>query len=117
LFYNFDEDEVLIRKCKLFSSEKDIAPIYPDDPGTRHTPPKFPPLCFISGIDRVAIERVCEISADLTGIPRSEMTKKVADNGKVYFKIIYAIALTFRSAIKFELVFNGKVYQTVTAKY
>jgi hypothetical protein len=45
------------------------------------------------------------------------MTRKVTDNGKVYFKIVYAIALTFRSAIKFELVFNDKVYQTVTAKY
>lgn len=63
------------------------------------------------------IPTVEEISADLTGIPRSEMTKKVTDDGKVYFKIIYAIALTFRSAIKFELVFNGNVYQTITAKY
>lgn len=64
-----------------------------------------------------AIERVCEISADLTGIPRSEFTMKTAENGKVYFKIVYAIALTFRNSLKFELVFNGKVYETIAAKY
>jgi hypothetical protein len=33
LFYNFDDEEVLIRNCKLLSSEKDFAPIYPDDSG------------------------------------------------------------------------------------
>ena len=32
LFYNFDDDEVLIRNCKLLSCERDVAPIYPDDP-------------------------------------------------------------------------------------
>lgn len=73
---------------------------------------------FSPGVELiVAIERVCEISADLTEIPRDELTQKTAENGKVYFKIIYAIALTFRSSINFELVFNGKVYQTITAKY
>ena len=33
LYYNFDDSEVLIRKCKLLASEKDVAPLYPDDPG------------------------------------------------------------------------------------
>lgn len=33
LFYNFDDDEVLIRNCKLLSSERDSPPMYPDDPG------------------------------------------------------------------------------------
>jgi len=32
LYYNFDDSEVLIRKCKLLACEKDVAPIYPDDP-------------------------------------------------------------------------------------
>ena len=34
LYYNFDDSEVLIRKCKLLACEKDVAPLYPDDPGT-----------------------------------------------------------------------------------
>lgn len=33
LYYNFDDSEVLIRKCKLLACEKDVAPLYPDDPG------------------------------------------------------------------------------------
>ena len=33
LYYNFDDSEVLIRKCKLLGCEKDVAPSYPDDPG------------------------------------------------------------------------------------
>jgi hypothetical protein len=33
LYYNFDDSEVLIRKCKLLACEKDVAPQYPDDPG------------------------------------------------------------------------------------
>jgi len=33
LYYNFDDSEVLIRKCKLLACEKDTAPQYPDDPG------------------------------------------------------------------------------------
>jgi hypothetical protein len=32
LYYNFDDSEVLIRKCKLLACEKDVAPLYPDDP-------------------------------------------------------------------------------------
>ena len=34
LYYNFDDSEVLIRKCKLLSCDKDVAPQYPDDPGS-----------------------------------------------------------------------------------
>lgn len=37
LYYNFDDSEVLIRKCKLLACEKDIAPQYPDDPGSPRT--------------------------------------------------------------------------------
>jgi hypothetical protein len=35
LYYNFDDSEVLIRKCKLLACEKDSPPLYPDDPGIR----------------------------------------------------------------------------------
>jgi hypothetical protein len=43
LFYNFDDDEVLIRHCKLLCCEKDVAPLYPDDPGI-YPPNHYPPL-------------------------------------------------------------------------
>jgi hypothetical protein len=33
LYYNFDDSEVLIRKCKLLACDRDVAPLYPDDPG------------------------------------------------------------------------------------
>jgi hypothetical protein len=33
LYYNFDDSEVLIRKCKLLACDRDTAPLYPDDPG------------------------------------------------------------------------------------
>src|SRR5438045_8516149 len=32
LYYNLDDSEVLIRKCKLLASEKDVPPLYTDDP-------------------------------------------------------------------------------------
>lgn len=41
LYYNFDDSEVLIRKCKLLSCEKDVAPLYPDDPGSHRLKSHF----------------------------------------------------------------------------
>jgi hypothetical protein len=65
----------------------------------------------------VAVEKVCEIQADLTTIPSNELTRQRAPDGKLYYKLLYAIALTFRNSITFELIFNGKTYETAFAKY
>jgi hypothetical protein len=65
----------------------------------------------------LAIEHVCELQADLTSIPPAEFQRKRAPDGKMYFKLFYAIAMTFKNSITFELLFNGKTYETVFAKY
>ena len=65
----------------------------------------------------LAIDRVCELQADLTSIPPSEFTRKRAPDGSLYYKLLYAIAMTFKNSITFELIFNGKAYETVLAKY
>jgi len=107
LFYNFDDNEVLIRNCKLLCCERNVAPLYPDDP------------CISSFAIRltVAVEKVCEIQADLRTIPPNELTRQRAPDGRLYYKLLYAIAMTFRNSIAFELVFNGKTYETAFAKY
>jgi hypothetical protein len=65
----------------------------------------------------VAIEPVCELQADLTAIPPSEFTRKKGPDGAFYYKLLYAIAMTFKNSITFELIFNGKAYETIFAKY
>jgi hypothetical protein len=64
-----------------------------------------------------AIEQVCELQANLTVIPRKEFERKRAPDGRLYYKLFYAIAMTFKNSISFELLFNGKSYETVFAKY
>lgn len=107
LYYNFDDSELLVRKCKLLACDRDTAPIYPDDPGEPHYP-----LSLIS-----AIEHVCELEADLTSIPPREFVRKRAPDGTLYYKLLYNIGMTFRNTIAFELIFNGKTYETIFAKY
>lgn len=65
----------------------------------------------------LAIEHVCELEADLTAIPPREFVRKRAPDGTLYYKLLYSIGMTFRNTIAFELIFNGKVYETVFAKY
>ena len=65
----------------------------------------------------LGVEQVCELQADLTSIPPTEFTLKRGPDGRNYYKIFYAIAMTFKNSITFELIFNGKVYETVFAKY
>jgi hypothetical protein len=67
--------------------------------------------------DFIAIEQVCELEADLTAIPPREFVRKRAGDGTLYYKLLYSIGMTFRNTIAFELVFNGKTYETVFAKY
>lgn len=108
LFYNFDDDEVLIRTCKLLSCDRDVAPLYPDDPCT---------LPSITVLMILAIDQVCELQADLTSIPPREFQQKRSANGAMYYQLLYAIAMTFKNSITFELIFNQKAYETVLAKY
>jgi len=108
LYYNFDDSEVLIRKCKLLGCEKDVAPLYPDDPGIHNLV-----MVFLTP----AIEPVCELEADLTAIPPREFVRKRASDGTLYYKLLYSIGMTFRNTIAFELLFNGRAYETVFAKY
>jgi hypothetical protein len=107
LFYNFDDDEKLIRNCKLLCCEKNFAPLYPDDPSMS---------TFWIRLS-IAVEKVCEIQADLTTIPSNELTRQMALDGRLYYKLLYAIAMTFKNSITFELIFNGKTYETAFAKY
>lgn len=81
----------------------------------RPSPPTPPPLLEI--LTCVAIDRVCELQADLTSIPPSEFTRKKGPDGILYYKLLYAIAMTFKNSITFELIFNGKTYETIVAKY
>jgi hypothetical protein len=71
----------------------------------------------LGGTDGIAVEKVCEIQADLTTIPQSELTRQRAPDGSLYYKLLYAIAMTFRNSITFELIYNGKTYETAFAKY
>lgn len=64
-----------------------------------------------------AIEPVCELEADLTAIPPREFVRKRASDGTLYYKLLYSIGMTFRNTIAFELLFNGRAYETVFAKY
>jgi hypothetical protein len=65
----------------------------------------------------LAIEHVCELEADLTAIPPREFVRKRASDGTLYYKLLYSIGMTFRNTIAFELIFNGRAYETVFAKY
>jgi len=65
----------------------------------------------------IAIEHVCELEADLTAIPPREFVRKRASDGTLYYKLLYSIGMTFRNTIAFELIFNGRAYETVFAKY
>ena len=72
----------------------------------------------VSGIGlTLAVEKVCEIQADLTTIPSNELARQRAPDGRLYYKLLYAIAMTFKNSITFELIFNGKTYETAFAKY
>ena len=64
-----------------------------------------------------AIEQVCELEADLTAIPPREFVRKRASDGTLYYKLLYSIGMTFRNTIAFELIFNGRAYETIFAKY
>ena len=70
-----------------------------------------------SALTSIAIEQVCELEADLTAIPPREFVRKRATDGTLYYKLLYSIGMTFRNTIAFELIFNGKTYETVFAKY
>jgi len=61
------------------------------------------------------VEHVCELEADLTSIPTSEFDRRRASEGRMYYKILYNIGMTFRNTLEFELIFNGKTYETVYA--
>ena len=65
----------------------------------------------------LAIEQVCELEADLTAIPPREFVRKRASDGTLYYKLLYSIGMTFRNTIAFELIFNGRAYETIFAKY
>jgi len=43
--------------------------------------------------------------------------RKRAPDGVLYYKLLYSIGMTFRNTIAFELIFGGKAYETVFAKY
>jgi len=58
------------------------------------------------------------LTADLSGIPKSNFILKLGQNTEFYYQVHYSIEATFYSAeFKFELMYGGKKYATVTANW
>lgn len=61
---------------------------------------------------------LCELTADLSQIPKQLFRSHVNSKGVQYYKVDYNLVLTPRSAsLLFELQFNGMNYGTVQARY
>ncbi|KAL8847996.1 MAG: hypothetical protein Q9221_006958 [Calogaya cf. arnoldii] len=67
------------------------------------------------------IHRVCElveVSADLSRIPRRKLPKVLGADGHWYYKIGFAVEITYCSAYtKYELIHDNVNYGPVTAEY
>lgn len=71
----------------------------------------------ILSVDILAIDRICRLRADLTTLPNTEFERRTSPDGRPYYKMYYSIRLTFRNSITFELIYKGKVYQSLIVKY
>lgn len=89
----------LIYRCSLLHCEED-------------TPPEF------EWENEKAIEKTCTLLANLGDIPTSKMHKCHNAAGGVYYKIYFDLKMTVvDEVIKFELVFEGQTYGSVTTKF
>ena len=62
--------------------------------------------------------QLVKIEADLSRIPEKRIPKTKGADGKMYYRLDYAIRVTYLSAYtKYELIYGGKNYGLVTAEY
>ena len=64
------------------------------------------------------VKHLARLTADLSCIPVSELTKKMGSDHQMYYVIFYEIEMTYYSAeTKYALVYKGVRYDSVTAEY
>jgi hypothetical protein len=89
--------EELIFKDKLIQSELKVAPTHPSASATRTN---------------------CELTADLRTVDKSEIKKRLGQDGKTYHDVFYDLAVTIKPAImKFALEIKGKEIGSIEANY
>lgn len=62
--------------------------------------------------------QLVKVEADLSRIPEKKIPKMKGADGKVYYKVDYAIQVTYLSAYtRYELIYDHVNYGLVTSEY
>lgn len=62
--------------------------------------------------------QLVKVEADLSRIPANEIPQTKGADGKMYYKVDYAIQVTYMSAYtSYELIYGGVNYGHVTSEY
>lgn len=66
----------------------------------------------------LAVRRLCKLKADVSQVPTSEFPKRRDEDGNSFYRVRFALRATILDdVLKFELIYKGKAYDEVTAKY
>lgn len=66
---------------------------------------------------RLGVKKIVALKVNLKTLPSSAVAKRVNSEGQPYCQVNFVLKIRFVTTLEFSMVWEGKVYKSVAAKY